>query len=64
MVVTHHLPTMEVVPQSLIWDNLDCGYATELSEFIKKSHIDIWIHGHSHSCSDTIIGNTHTNIFG
>lgn len=59
VVVTHHLPTMEIVPQNLIWDNLDCGYATELSDFIKKSHIDIWIHGHSHSCSDTIIGNTH-----
>lgn len=58
VVVTHHLPTFEVVAPHHKNSPISSAFATELKEFIADSGIDLWIYGHSHTNIDTIIGNT------
>lgn len=58
VVVTHHLPTLEVVAPQHKGSLLNSAFATELGDFIADSRIDVWIFGHSHANIDTVIGNT------
>ena len=58
VVVTHHLPTLEVVAAQHRGSELNSAFATELGGFIADSRIDAWIYGHSHTNIDTTIGNT------
>ena len=58
VVVTHHLPTLQVVAAQHQGSDLNSAFATELGDFIATTHIDAWIYGHSHTNIDTIIGNT------
>lgn len=58
VVVTHHLPTLEVVAPQHKGGLLNSAFATELGDFIADSRIDVWIYGHSHANIDTFIGNT------
>lgn len=58
VVVTHHLPTLEVVAPQHKGSLLNSAFATELGDFIADSRIDAWIYGHSHTNIDTVIGNT------
>jgi hypothetical protein len=57
-VVTHHLPTFDVVAPRHKSSPISSAFATELKEFIADSGIDLWIYGHSHTNIDTVIGNT------
>ena len=58
VVVTHHLPTLEIVASRHKGSLLNSAFATELCDFIADSRIDVWIYGHSHANIDTVIGNT------
>ena len=58
VVVTHHLPTFDVVAPRHKSSPISSAFATELKEFIADSGIDLWIYGHSHTNIDTVIGNT------
>ena len=58
VVVTHHLPTLEVVAPQHKGSLLNSAFATELGDFIANSRIDVWIFGHSHANIDATIGNT------
>ena len=58
VVVTHHLPTLQVVAVQHKGSVLNSAFATELGNFIADSRIDVWIYGHSHTNIDTTIGNT------
>ena len=58
VVVTHHLPTLEVVASQHKGSLLNSAFTSELGNFIADSRIDVWIYGHSHSNIDTTIGNT------
>jgi len=58
VVVTHHLPTRQVVAPQHQNSLINSGFATELGDFIAGSRIDVWIYGHSHTNIDTTIGNT------
>ena len=58
VVVTHHLPTLQVVAAQHKGSVLNNAFATELGNFIADSRIDAWIYGHSHTNIDTEIGNT------
>ncbi len=58
VVVTHHLPTFEVVQPIFKTDTLTSAYATELGNYIADSRIDYWIYGHSHKSIEAQIGNT------
>ena len=58
VVVTHHLPTLQVVAPHHLGSDLNSGFATELGDFIADSRIDVWIYGHSHTNIDAAIGKT------
>jgi predicted phosphodiesterase len=58
VVVTHYLPTLQVVAPQHKGSVLNSAFATEYEELIADSRIDAWIYGHSHTNIDTEIGNT------
>ena len=58
VVVTHHLPTRQVVAPQHQDSLINSAFATELGDFIASSRIDVWIYGHSHTNIDAIVGNT------
>ena len=58
IVVTHHLPTLEVVAPHHKGSVLNSAFVTELGELITDSHIDTWIYGHSHTNIDAEINGT------
>ena len=58
VVVTHHLPTRQVVAQQHHDSSINSAFATELGDFIANSRIDVWIYGHSHTNIDATIGKT------
>ena len=58
VVVTHHLPTLEVVAPHHRGSVLYSAFATDLSKLIAGSRIDAWIYGHSHTNIDAEINGT------
>ena len=58
VVVTHHLPTRQVVAPQHQDSLINSAFATELGDSIANSSIDVWIYGHSHTNIDATIGKT------
>lgn len=60
VVVGHHAPSFySVSPEFKDQDLMNGGYASELSEFIlDRPQIKLWTHGHMHSPSDYMLGET------
>ncbi len=58
VVVTHHLPSYAVVDSYYKGDSLTSAFATELSDYIIDSSINVWIFGHSHSNINAQLGST------
>lgn len=58
VVVTHHLPTLEVVAPHHKGPVLNSAFATDLSKLIAGNRIDAWIYGHSHTNIDAEINGT------
>ena len=52
VVITHHLPTLNVVASQHLGSDLNSAFATELGNLIADSRIDVWIYGHSHTNID------------
>ena len=58
VVVTHHVPSFELVAPEFKGSPLNGAFAVELGNYIAASPIEYWIYGHSHRNIDKIIGNT------
>lgn len=59
VVVTHHIPSYKCINDKNKDSEFNPAFANNLDELIKKNpKISLWIHGHSHSFSDKIIGKT------
>lgn len=58
VVVTHHLPTLQVVAPQHKGSVLNSAFASEYGDLIGNSRINAWIYGHSHTNIDTEIGST------
>lgn len=58
IVITHHLPSRRSVPKEFIGSNLNGAYASMLDRFIAEKKPALWIHGHTHSPCDYMIGDT------
>ena len=58
VVVTHHLPTRQVVSPQHQDSLINSAFAKDLGDFIANSRIDVWIYGHSHTNIDATIGKT------
>ena len=58
VVITHHLPTLEVVAPHHKGSALNSTFATDLSKLIADIRIDAWIYGHSHTNINAEINGT------
>lgn len=58
IVLTHMLPTYEVVSDRYIGNPYNGFFVTELGDLIKERKPKLWVHGHSHDPINKIIHNT------
>lgn len=67
LVTTHHVPTFQHYPRPFKGSIINEAFATELSDYIEQSPIQVWIYGHHHqNTPEFLIGNTRmlTNQLG
>ncbi len=59
IIVTHHVPTLMHYPEQYRNSVINCGFVTELHDFIESSQAAYWLYGHHHcNTPDFKIGNT------
>lgn len=58
IVVTHHAPSLQSVPEQYKNDPVTAAYASNMEDFIMKHQPDFWIHGHIHTPCRYHIGKT------
>lgn len=58
IVVTHHVPSFQMLSPEFIGSRANGAFTIELSEYIEQSGLDYWIYGHSHRNIDITIGKT------
>ena len=58
VVITHHLPTYASVAKQYEGDALNPAFATEHFELIDALEPAVWIHGHTHTPCDYMLGAT------
>lgn len=58
IVVTHHVPSFELMAPEFKGSPLNGAFTVELGGYIAASPIEYWIYGHSHRNIDKVIGNT------
>jgi hypothetical protein len=59
IVVTHHAPSPYSIDEKYAGDLLNASFASNLNKFIvEHPQIRLWSHGHMHSPSDYILGET------
>lgn len=66
IVVTHHLPSNASTPEEYKTSNLNVFYICDMEDLIIDRRPALWVHGHTHSSSDYMIGQTRVvcNPFG
>lgn len=58
VVITHMLPCSSAVDQEWRGHPLNCYYYNDGDQVIEDKRPKLWIHGHSHSSLDIMLGNT------
>lgn len=58
VVVTHHAPSTLSVSTAEKPNAISASYASRLDDFILRTPVDLWIHGHTHRSVDYQIGST------
>lgn len=58
VVVTHHAPCPQSLPEKFSGDEMACAYASNLEPFLRQHQPALWVHGHIHTSSDYHLGNT------
>ena len=58
IVVTHHLPSPNLLPPEFSGSRLNGAYMSDLTDFVAHSGADYWIYGHSHRNICATIGTT------
>lgn len=58
IVVTHHVPSFELMSEEFKGSSINGAFTVELGQFISFSRIDYWIYGHSHRNINKTIGRT------
>lgn len=62
IVITHHTPSFQCVPEEFIGDSLNGSFHSDLEEFIIEKKPLMWLSGHTHNAVDKMIGNTRVII--
>lgn len=58
IVITHNAPSPVSIAPHWVGSDINYMFCTDLSEFISDRNPKLWVHGHMHSSSDDIVGNT------
>lgn len=58
IVITHHAPSFVSIDKKFYGSKINSGFATELSEIILDIKPKYWVHGHTHTNSDYMVGTT------
>lgn len=58
VVVTHHAPSLMSIPRAFLHDPLTPSFASNLEAKIMEYQPLLWVHGHLHTPSDYLIGQT------
>lgn len=58
VIVTHHAPSIQSLPEKRREEPVSCAYASRLEALIEKYQPRLWIHGHIHHSQDYWIGKT------
>lgn len=58
IVVTHHAPSAQSIPERFLNDSLSPAFASDLESEIIRTGPDIWIHGHVHEPCSYVVGRT------
>lgn len=58
VVVTHHLPSGRSINRRFFNNYLNAAYASNLDDLVELSGAAIWVHGHTHTSTDYMIGDT------
>lgn len=58
VVITHHVPSKLCVAPEFTRSNIGSGFSVDLTDYIERSNIDVWVYGHSHRSVETVIGKT------
>lgn len=58
VVVTHHLPSEQSVPQQFRGHSLTPAYASNLEKLILDTQPALWVHGHTHNSCDYVMNGT------
>lgn len=58
VVISHHTPSSKSVPEEYKTDRITAGYTSRLEEFILDHEPTVWIHGHTHTQYDYMLGKT------
>jgi len=66
VVVTHHAPSSSSIPSVYMNDPINMFYVCDLARLILKRKPKLWIHGHTHTSFNYMLGDTHVvcNPFG
>jgi Icc-related predicted phosphoesterase len=58
VVVTHHAPSEQSVPERFRTDPLSPAYASDLEALMGRHAPHLWVHGHIHDAVDYLVGET------
>ncbi len=58
VIVTHHAPSIQSLPERRRTEAISCAYASNLDDLILEYQPRLWIHGHIHHNNDYKIGET------
>lgn len=58
VVITHHAPHPNSVPDRFSGSALNAAYASDLTDLIERGRPNLWVHGHMHDASDYMVGQT------
>lgn len=59
VVMTHHSPSLRSVPAEYLTDRVNGAYHSDLEGLILRKKPKLWVHGHTHTACDYMIGDTH-----
>ena len=58
IVVTHHSPSLQSIPEEYLTDRVNGAYHSDLNDLILRKKPSIWVHGHTHTAIRYKIGET------
>ncbi len=58
LVMTHHSPSLRSIPAEYLTERVNGAYHSDLEWLIEEKKPAVWVHGHTHTACDYMIGGT------